>query len=75
MRYLMVLLLAGCVSVEEQNAQYSMALNRQCLNYGFTQGTREFSNCVMQLDIANQQAWNAREIERRRQYNEIVWGR
>ena len=27
----------------------------QCLNYGFTKATTEFSNCMMQLDMARKE--------------------
>ncbi len=42
------LLLAGCVSPEELN----VALEQQCVEYGFKPGTEAFANCKMQTDHA-----------------------
>lgn len=75
MRYILLLLLAGCVSAEERNQRYAEAIYNQCEAYGFKKGTADFSKCVMQTDLANRQAWQAQEIERQRQYNDIVFGR
>ena len=54
-----VLLLYGCVTPEEKaqlqlEKQKTLILEDQnkCLGYGFTQGTDQFSNCMMQLDIS-----------------------
>lgn len=76
MRYLLVLvLLAGCTSQEEQNRRYTAAVHNRCEGYGFKQGTKEFSNCVMQVDLANRHAAQQRQIQLDREYNDIVWGR
>jgi len=42
MRYLLVLLLAGCVNQPNYASR--------CENYGFTSGTPSFANCIMQLE-------------------------
>lgn len=64
--YLVVLLLAGCVSAEEQAARqyleahamkeaYRERVFNSCRAYGFREGTPEFSQCLMQVDQATQQ--------------------
>lgn len=61
MRYVVVLfvLVAGCATPEQQYAQqaadraeYQRLLAQRCTSYGFTAGTLEFSNCVMQVDMS-----------------------
>lgn len=53
MRYVLVLLLAGCVTqptTPAERAVLNMAkYGPACEIYGFTKGTPEFGNCVMQL--------------------------
>lgn len=51
--------LYGCVTPEEKaqlqlEKEKTLILEDQnkCLGYGFTQGTDQFSNCMMQLDIS-----------------------
>ena len=57
-----VLLLYGCVSPEEkaqlkleQQRKIIEADNNKCIGYGFTKGTDQFSNCMMQLDISRKE--------------------
>lgn len=63
-----LVLLASCASPEriaeldreralqaqQQREQYRAALQARCSAYGFQPGTEAFSNCLMQLDAANQ---------------------
>lgn len=65
MRYLIVLLLAGCATQEQIHARqqaYVAKLAAQCDAYGFQRGSAEFSQCVMRLDMANRQS-NRRALE------------
>lgn len=70
MRYLVLLfVLAGCATPEQiqarrdaeayqQEAQRQAYRDRvygQCRAYGFSEGTDQFRNCLMQVDQANQQ--------------------
>lgn len=64
MRYLFVLLfVAGCaIEPDEQVVDSSSGqeaiqqrLIAQCRAYGFTEGTPEFSQCLMQIDMARKQ--------------------
>lgn len=66
---LLLLVLAGCASQAERQARqeaqrqaYAERLAAQCRAYGFSYGTPEFAQCMMQLDIANQQARQDRQI-------------
>lgn len=70
MRYAIYLcvLLAGCASPERlaalraqeqaqaqaQQEAYNRQVFGQCRAYGFTEGTPDFRNCLMQVDQANQ---------------------
>ena len=54
-----VLLLYGCVTPEKKTQlqlekQKTLVLEDQnkCIKYGFSKGTDQFSNCMMQLDIS-----------------------
>ena len=71
MRYLFVLmLLAGCATqeqrAEEQRAraaQHRVAVEDQCFRYGFKPNTKEWPNCLMQVDMAfRQQDANQRQM-------------
>ena len=49
----------GCISAEEKTElrlekEKALVLEDQnkCINYGFSRGTDQFSNCMMQLDIS-----------------------
>ena len=68
MRYLLFLLaLAGCASEEPRRQQaerqtvaaqreaYQRSLEYRCASYGFVQGTADYRNCVVQVDMANRQ--------------------
>lgn len=62
MRYVLLLLLAGCATQEElaaqhaaEQAQYRNAVHAQCRGYGLTQGTTQFSECLMRVDMAYRQ--------------------
>lgn len=80
MRYLIVLmLLAGCVSAEEKQrreyeeqqaraAEYRAQVHRQCAGYGYTEGTDDFRKCVVQVDMANRQQWEAQRQMLLQQY-------
>ena len=74
MRYLIVLaLLAGCASQpqptpEEQARAYTEGVNAQCRSYGFTPGTADFRDCVMRIDMANRQAFEAQRQMLLQQY-------
>ena len=53
------LALFGCISAEEKaelklEKEKALVLEDQnkCINYGFSKGTDQFSNCMMQLDIS-----------------------
>lgn len=62
MRYLLVLLLAGCATQEqlqERQRAYMNTLYAQCSAYGFAQGTPDFGQCLMRLDMANRQSGHA----------------
>lgn len=52
MRYLILLLLAGCVS-PEQIAQREI---NECQSMGFQYGTPSFSQCLLQIRMARKQA-------------------
>jgi hypothetical protein len=45
------LVVAGCVT-DARIAEYRAELDQQCRGYGFKPDTPEFSNCLMQADIA-----------------------
>lgn len=52
-------------SAEEARANYTMAIKDRCATYGFTPGTTDFSNCMMQVD-ANAQAAQQANIQQQR---------
>ena len=65
------ILLSGCVTPEERaqiklNKEKALIADDQnrCLNYGFTTGTSEFSNCMMQLDMARKEEKALKEVLR-----------
>ena len=49
--------------LNEQKAIIADDQNR-CLNYGFTTATTEFSNCMMQLDMARKEEKALKEVLR-----------
>ena len=56
---LIISLLSGCITPEEkaqlkleQQRKIIETDNNKCIGYGFTKGTDQFSNCMMQLDIS-----------------------
>ena len=49
--------------LNEQKALIAKDQN-QCLNYGFTTGTNEFSSCMMQLDMARKEEKALKELLR-----------
>lgn len=65
----LTVLLAGCVNHEQrlanqryeieqerlQREQYRERVMGQCRAYGFKDGSPEYKNCLMQVDMANQQ--------------------
>lgn len=63
MRYLFVLLLlGGCATPEQraadaaaQRAAYRVKVEDTCFAYGYKPNTPEWSNCMMQVDMAYQQ--------------------
>ena len=65
MRYLIVLfMLAGCATDDEaearaQAAAYRDGVRNQCRAYGFKDDTPEFRDCLMRIDMANRQQWEA----------------
>ena len=59
---LLFVVLAGCVSQEElamqrydEEQQYQAQLASQCRSFGFTSGTLEFAQCMLQSHQANEQ--------------------
>lgn len=82
MRYticLFVLLAAGCATDAERQqkefeqqqmraAQYRVGLENQCRAYGFKDDTAEFRDCLMRLDMANRQQWEAQRQMLLQQY-------
>jgi len=59
---LLLIFLAGCVSQEElalqrqyKAQQYQAQLAGQCRSFGFTPGTPDFAQCMLQLHQANEQ--------------------
>ena len=59
---LIISLLSGCITPEEkaqlkleQQRKIIEADNNKCIGYGFTKGTDQFSNCMMQLDISRKE--------------------
>lgn len=65
------ILLSGCVTPEER-AQIKLNKEKaliegdknRCFNYGFTSGTTQFSNCMMQLDLARKEEQALKEVLR-----------
>lgn len=67
--YLVALTLVGCATPEQIEARRQQELAQQqaaqaayrervfgqCRAYGFTEGTEQFRQCLMQVDMANQQ--------------------
>jgi hypothetical protein len=49
-----LIVLAGCVSAEELQAQDAAT----CASYGFRQGTPEFSSCLQRENLARQNYWS-----------------
>lgn len=43
------LLLSACISRQEMLVRHQAA----CVNYGFTPGTEQYSNCLLQLDVGD----------------------
>ena len=65
------LLLAGCMTAEEKaqiklNEEKTIILGHQnrCINYGFKTDTAQFSNCMMQLDLAKKEEKALKEVLR-----------
>ena len=65
------LLLGGCMTAEERaqiklNEEKTIILDHQnrCLNYGFKTDTTQFSNCMMQLDLARKEEKALKEVLR-----------
>ena len=67
---------AGCVdpmvqqqqnfaAQEEARANYLLALQDRCSTYGYTRGTTEYANCMMQVDANTQAANQAADQQRR----------
>lgn len=80
MRYLVVLVvLAGCTTQAERQQRdyeaeqararaYTQQVDGQCRSYGFKDGTPEFRDCVMRVDTANRQQWEAQRQMLLQQY-------
>lgn len=61
---LSLLVLAGCATDdranhERQAAEYRAGVEGQCRAYGFTEGSPEFRDCLMRVDMTNRQAYEA----------------
>ena len=73
--------LLGCISAEEKanlklekEKALILADQNKCLGYGFTKGTDQFSNCMMQLDISREEEKALKKVlrcesEKQRQAN------
>jgi uncharacterized protein HemX len=81
MRYLIVLLIAGCATPEQQaydqrqrQAAYADALTQKCVGYGFKQGEPAMANCRMQLDMAVRQQAAAKKAQNDATTNAMTQG-
>ncbi len=68
---LIIILLSGCISVEERaelklkkERELIDADNNKCVGYGFTKGTNQYANCMMQLDISRKEEYALKEVLR-----------
>lgn len=68
---LVFILISGCIKNEgkidnklEKEKAITNANKNTCLGYGFSEGTDQFSNCMMQLDISRKEKNALREILR-----------
>ena len=68
-KYLLVLLLAGCAQQQPQ-VSYRDQVFAQCRSYGHVEGTEQFKQCVMQVDMQNRALINQQALqdESARQY-------
>jgi hypothetical protein len=66
------LLASGCAQLQEAQRQAyenrMAGIEATCVRYGFTKGSPEFSQCMMQIDQRQRAAWQQSEAARQAEF-------